>query len=122
MKRLVGKGSEADRLAGEQRFNARKRQRLRAAQQTMASRDPSQVRLIGQIGFVIGKTGDVDRSQSGDVAQDMARSDLVPAIGRERDAMRDEQDFAHASPLAISGPRRFAMPSGSFCHSAILAL
>lgn len=88
----------------------------------MALRYACQFRLMGKICLIIGKAGDVNRSEGSDVAQDMARADLVPAIGRKRDAVRYEQDFAHASPLAISGPRRLVMTSGSFCHSAILAL
>jgi hypothetical protein len=33
-----------------------------------------------------------------------------------------DQDFAHARPRAMTGASSFAALSGSFCHSAILAL
>lgn len=50
-------------------------------------------------------------------------NDLVTAIRRPRNAVRKEQDFLHQPrPLAIHGPSRLAMPSGSRCHTAICAL
>ena len=94
----------------------------------MAGGNRRQRAVLRHIVRGFAKAGDVDRGERGEVAQQVVRTDLVAAIGRERHAVRQEQDLtragadvAHANPRAISGPTRLAMDSGSFCHTAILA-
>ncbi len=68
---------------------------------------------------VVGERAEMDGAERGQVSQQVEGADLVAAIGRERHAVGEKQQFAHQpSPRAIGGPRRLASHSGSRCHAA----
>ena len=80
----------------------------------------AQRRQVRGIRRVVGEAGEVHPREPGQMLQHVPRADLVAAIGRERDAMGEEQDVVHQpSPRAIGGPSRLATQSGRRCHSAI---
>ncbi len=88
----------------------------------MAGRYRRQFVFMGKIRLAFGKAPDMHRRQLRQRLQHMVRTDLVATVGRERQAMGEEEDITlHPSPRAIIGPRRLAIGNGSRFHSAIRA-
>ena len=105
-----------------QRLEPGQSQRLLPIDQAIALCQRRELRFLRAVGQGFGKARDMDRSQLRQRAEDVVRADLVAAVGRERHAVREEEDFpAHPSPLAIAGPRRLASASGKRRHKAIRA-
>ena len=69
--------------------------------------------LLRHVCGIVRQRADMHRRDLRKAAQDVVRTDLVAAIGRERDPVGEEQDFAHPNPRAIIGPMRLASGSGS---------
>ena len=85
----------------------------------MARRDAG--KELVAIARAIVERADMHGAERGERAQHVVGADLVPPIGRERHAMRQEQGFArHASPLAMTGPIALATGSGSFFHRSLV--
>ena len=122
MQYAVGKRGQADRAARRQRLQRGDGQRFGAMGDVIGRRGQREFGFGIVILFVVGESADMDRSQPGQRLEDVVRTDLVAAIGRKRDAVRKEQDFAaHARPRAISGPMRLASGNGRRFHAAIIA-
>ncbi len=116
----VVEGGQADRLARCQRLQSRQHQRLGAANQLVAAGQRRQLHFLRHVVLVVGEGGDMHRGDARQALQNMVRADLVAAIRRKRDAVADEQDFAHQPrPLAIHGPSRLASGKGSRRQTAI---
>ena len=77
--------------------------------------------LSRAVGPGFGEAADMHGRQIGERLQHVMRADLVAPVGRERQPVGEDQDFAHPSPRAISGPSRLATASGSRFHSAMRA-
>ena len=71
-------------MAAQQGFGSSQRQRLGPPDQAMAGGQRGQLRRVGQIGRGLGKGRDMHGAERGQMPQQVAGTDLVPAIGRER--------------------------------------
>ena len=71
--------------------------------------------------LALGESG-IQRGGGQGISAHVSLPFVASSVGRKRHAVGQKQDLAHARPLAMNGPIRLASASGSFCHSAILAL
>ena len=91
---MVERG-QADRPAAQHGFGSCERQGFGAIAEAMARRQFRQSSLLRAIRLAFGEGRDMDWRNFRQTFEQMVRADLVSAIGRERDAVRQEQDVAH---------------------------
>ena len=116
---IVERG-QRHRLAREQRLNRGDHAGLRTPDDRTVAGIGSEPALALQVSGIVGERDQVDAALLRQVLQDIEAANLVAAVGRIGNPVRQEKDVTHQPrPLEIRGPSRFAAQSGSFFHTAI---
>ena len=111
----AGESGQRYRLTGRKRFDRSPFLRLLPRQDRTARQHLGERRGRIEVRFVVGKRHQMHTRPLRQILEDVKTADLVAAIGRKRNAVREEEQ-AHPRPREIHGPAAFAAQSGSFFH------